>query len=336
MVSLIVPMYNAHDTIERCVNSIRNQTYEDWEAIIVDDASTDDSAAYCQKISKEDDRIRIYQMKENRGPAAARNYALTKIRGEWVSFIDSDDEIDGQCLEKAVEMADTYQADIVMWGLVNDRDGIQENFQRTFCGDIRVFTRDEMGYVIALLYTFKGEDASECLNLRGPVAKLVSAHMAKAIRFPEEINSGEDICYIRQLLDDCNRMVYFDEILYDRHIRNDSLSYSIMPDEGKRRADSINWMIRYNEETAKIKADVDYHQIIYDQMAIFLQAHGHLIPQMPYSTIRHVLNEYRSRLEYKIDYSQVSDLTPMMVKCVKRKQYYLYHVVLFMHHLFDQ
>lgn len=93
IVSIIVPVYNAGKTLKRCVNSIINQSYKDWELLLVDDGSTDDSSIICDKYVQQDRRIRVFH-KQNGGVSSARNVGLDNAIGEWVTFIDSDDWIE--------------------------------------------------------------------------------------------------------------------------------------------------------------------------------------------------------------------------------------------------
>ncbi len=91
-ISVIVPMYNTADWILRCLSSLQDQAFEDFEAIVVDDGSTDDGALIAQGVAARDDRFRVIQT-ENRGLSSARNIALDQARGEFVAFVDSDDRV---------------------------------------------------------------------------------------------------------------------------------------------------------------------------------------------------------------------------------------------------
>ena len=92
LLSVIIPVYNAGDKINRCVESILNQPFKDFELILVDDGSTDDSLLRCNQFANQHENIRCFH-KSNGGPSSARNLGLEKVNGEWVSFIDSDDSI---------------------------------------------------------------------------------------------------------------------------------------------------------------------------------------------------------------------------------------------------
>ncbi len=90
-VSIITPLHNSSQYISKTIQSVLNQTYTDWELLIVDDCSTDDSASIVQKYTVKNKRINLIQLKSNSGAAVARNTAIEKARGRYIAFLDSDD-----------------------------------------------------------------------------------------------------------------------------------------------------------------------------------------------------------------------------------------------------
>lgn len=103
-ISIIVPVYNIENYIEKCLKSIINQTYHNWEAIIIDDGSTDNSGKICDDFALKDERIKVFHIK-NGGPSYARNYAVTKTSGLYLFFVDGDDYLECDALEKMVNLA---------------------------------------------------------------------------------------------------------------------------------------------------------------------------------------------------------------------------------------
>ncbi len=91
LVSVIMPVYNSEKFLDESIRSVIGQTYENWELIIVDDASTDNSILLAQKYAQSEDRIKVYMNDINLGVAATRNKAVNFSKGEWVAFLDSDD-----------------------------------------------------------------------------------------------------------------------------------------------------------------------------------------------------------------------------------------------------
>ena len=116
-VSIIIPVYNVEKYLERCVNSLRNQTICDIEIILVDDSSTDSSLEICKKASDEDLRIKVIH-KVNEGAGLARNEALKTATGEYIGFLDSDDYVEADMFKTLYEKAIKYNSDLVMSGVL--------------------------------------------------------------------------------------------------------------------------------------------------------------------------------------------------------------------------
>lgn len=125
LLSIIVPVYNIEDCLERCVESIRQQTYHNLEILLVDDGSTDGSGALCDGFGKRDGRIRVFH-KENGGSSSARNLGIREARGAWIGFVDSDDWIDPDMYERLLAAALASGADIAQ----ASRDEIDEQGTR--------------------------------------------------------------------------------------------------------------------------------------------------------------------------------------------------------------
>ncbi|WP_196886342.1 glycosyltransferase family 2 protein [Aureivirga sp. CE67] len=102
-VSIITPCYNSEKYIEKTIKSVQSQTYENWEMLIVDDKSTDNSVSIIKNLSIKDSRIKLFSLKENMGAAHTRNYALERVSGDFVAFLDSDDLWKNNKLEKQLD-----------------------------------------------------------------------------------------------------------------------------------------------------------------------------------------------------------------------------------------
>lgn len=113
MVSIIVPVYNAKDVVGRCIESVLNQEYKDFELLLVDDGSTDGSGEICDRYAAADERVRVFH-KENGGVSAARNLALEKAEGKYLQFIDSDDWITVDATGLFVRAAEEHECDLVI------------------------------------------------------------------------------------------------------------------------------------------------------------------------------------------------------------------------------
>ncbi len=115
LISVIVPVYNTAAYLDKCLNSLLAQTYPDFEIILVDDGSTDNSMEICRSFESGDTRIRVFS-KANGGLSSARNYGIAHSTGEFVVFLDSDDWFEPDMLEKLIEGANENGADVVIQG----------------------------------------------------------------------------------------------------------------------------------------------------------------------------------------------------------------------------
>ena len=117
LVSVIVPVYNVENYLKNCIESVICQTYNNWELILVDDGSPDNSGAICDDYSRSDDRIKVIH-KQNGGQAQARNYGLDICRGDYIAFLDSDDFLHNDCINYLVNLIKRSNADLVQCGFV--------------------------------------------------------------------------------------------------------------------------------------------------------------------------------------------------------------------------
>jgi len=112
-ISIIVPIYNAQKTIERCIDSILNQDFSDFELILIDDGSKDNSGKICDTYAGKDQRVRVIH-KENSGVSVSRNLALREAKGEYLQFLDADDWITPNATRLLVESMETNDCDMVI------------------------------------------------------------------------------------------------------------------------------------------------------------------------------------------------------------------------------
>lgn len=113
MVSIIMPVYNAEPTLSAAVESVLNQSSEDWELIIIDDSSSDRSLQIAESFAERHEGIKVYTNPENLGPATARNIGIDNAKGEYVAFIDADDTYEKDFVSTMIDTAKKYEAEIV-------------------------------------------------------------------------------------------------------------------------------------------------------------------------------------------------------------------------------
>lgn len=188
LISVVVPVYNIEDYLERCVNSICSQTYQNLEILLVDDGSTDGSGALCDELAEQDSRIRVFH-KQNGGSSSARNVGIAQAKGAYIGFVDSDDYISDNMYELLWKAVEQYGCEIAQIG----RDEIDEQGNKlpNICEppDEAVMIPSEVFLREMLLH--KG-DCSFC-------TKLVRRELFEVAGFPEgELN--EDFHLLVKLL----------------------------------------------------------------------------------------------------------------------------------------
>ena len=108
LVSIIVPVYKKKDTIQRCINSICKQSYNNIEIILIDDGCPDGCGEVCDKLAENDDRIVVYHQK-NQGVSVARNNGVSYSKGEYISFVDADDVLENDFI---IKLLNCFKADV--------------------------------------------------------------------------------------------------------------------------------------------------------------------------------------------------------------------------------
>ena len=119
IISVIIPVYNTEKYLRRCIDSVLTQTYQDFELLLIDDGSNDSSGTICDEYAARDSRVKVFH-KENGGVSSARNLGLDNARGEWITFVDSDDYIEEKFLKS---FEGNLDADLVVGNMVICEDG---------------------------------------------------------------------------------------------------------------------------------------------------------------------------------------------------------------------
>lgn len=212
-VSIIVPVYNTAQYLPVCLDSILAQSYEDFELVLVDDGSTDNSGAICDAYAAKDSRVRVFHQ-PNGGVSAARNHGVKEAQGDWICYVDSDDEVKPDYLQVMVEAISSERC-LVMGNLSDDRMSGNLREDITLQGEAMVRYLLESG----------------ALFLSGPVAKLFRRELLVKhdIHFPEGIHYGEDMVYLFQYLNVIDEVAIRKTINYLVRFRDDSLTCGYYP-----------------------------------------------------------------------------------------------------------
>ena len=152
-VSIIVPVYNAEESLNKCVGSLFVQTLDDLEIILVDDGSTDGSPALCDELARGHENVKVLHNK-NGGPALARNAGLEAARGRYIGFVDSDDLAEPDMFARLFNKAEQTGADIVFCDFIKT-DSVHKETLKTYPGPSRVFTRGDIeGRIIPYFFGY--------------------------------------------------------------------------------------------------------------------------------------------------------------------------------------
>ena len=198
--SIIIPIYNAEKFLHRCIDSILIQKVPDFELILVNDGSVDNSGEICDNYAKQDSRIKVFH-KKNEGVSVARNLGLENAQGEWILFVDADDWVASDYLETINEnIEENKDADLFTFAynqIENDAfleiGGLRQKNTLNRDGYIR------SGYTpFGCLYVYK--------------AAIIKKH---GITFPVGVKLSEDQCFIFKHLALCSKIVIIDKVLYN-------------------------------------------------------------------------------------------------------------------------
>ena len=212
MISVIVPIYNVEKYLKKCIESLLNQTYNNYEIILIDDGSTDNSSKICDMYSN-NKKIRIIH-KRNGGLSSARNYGINIARGKYISFVDSDDFVESDFLES------------LYYGLTNSGKSISA------CGVFRYYSKNIIKpYTIEKIsLTINKEDAHKYAYIIGYYDvsmwnKLFDRKLFEDIRFPINRKS-EDVFILYKLIEKSNGIYYNSNPKYYYRKRPNSISSS--------------------------------------------------------------------------------------------------------------
>ena len=257
-ISVIIPVYNVEAYVETTLQSLMNQTYTHWEAIVIDDGSTDNSGSICDALAAQDSRMKVIHT-ENRGVASSRNQALEMATGDYIGFVDSDDILHPQFLERLYTVLQQQQADMCVCAYQSFyTKEPQYTISSTHSTDIRVWGREE-----ALCALLKDEVMTSHLW-----NKLYTREVWNHIRFPEG-KTLEDMAVMYTVLEACQKIVSIPEELYGYRQRHTSIMGDV----------SMELLQNYIQVVEERSAYIEKHypslatQVQYQRMNLCLRYH---------------------------------------------------------------
>ncbi len=203
--SLIIPIYNAQSYIEKCVSSILAQTYSDFEILLIDDGSVDNSPKICDELAKLDTRISVFH-KKNAGVSSARNTGIAHTKGDYIMFVDADDTLQNDVLGVATEIMEQGGVDVISFGVNIIKKGevseiwAMEDFRTAHISEMR----PHMNEYIKCIFS-------------SPWNKIYKNTIIKKnnILFNEEMEISEDVCFNIDYYLNVNRIVNIKNAFYN-------------------------------------------------------------------------------------------------------------------------
>lgn len=198
--SIVIPVYQVAATLPRCLDSIAEQSFRDWQAILVDDASKDGSSAICDEYVKRDQRFQVIHLKKNVGLSGARNAGLNKARGRYITFVDSDDYI----------APDTYKTLFEILNTRPDYDLLEYSvYEHYGSKKMRRLQLPRREYTDWIAYWLEGEAYRHCYAWN----KIFRREVLEGIEFPQG-KVFEDTFTLPHILKNCQIMATTDVGLY--------------------------------------------------------------------------------------------------------------------------
>lgn len=243
MISVIIPVYNAGKTIEKCVQSIEENTYKDIEIILVEDCSKDESWHICKKLSEAYTNVKCIRNENNRGVSYTRNQGLSIATGEYTMFVDSDDWIDENYFSEFFKIIRGKEKSLVVCGYIN---------------------HDEKVNGITTVYGWDEFEGVKTYNVKGIIKSLYEKNLLqqlwnkifytkhikdKNIRFDENISIGEDTRFVLTYISKCG--------IDDIYLLNKPLYHYIRGNEG-----SLMYRVGYESVEEPLKNLKMLYQII--------------------------------------------------------------------------
>lgn len=211
--SILVPLFNGEDYIEKCIRSVQNQSCKDWELIVIDDGSKDEGLAAGKKIAESDSKVKFLSQ-ANQGPYMARLNGLREASGEYVLFLDCDDELNCEALSQLNEVIQQNHPDLILFNMSAKPDFSDQLLPYSF-GETLFYGEKKRELYEAIVKTSTLNNlASKCVSR----SLLLAAYTEEYKQF----NNGEDLYVCLSLIDLAKQIVLCNKSLY--YYRNNGSS----------------------------------------------------------------------------------------------------------------
>lgn len=227
-VSVIVPVYRVEQYIRECLDSIKKQTFTDWECLLIEDGSPDKSGKICDEYAKDDTRFRVFHV-ENGGVSRARNIGLDYMSGEWVMFVDSDDAIAENTLEICLKQVEKERLDMLQFSFSRDKsdlgfhDGVRTN----------------------VLYLKDYIDSRKLLVCIAGSLLNTTILRSNNLRFDSSLKLAEDQLFLFSYMNKAKRLQKIDNVLYWYRVNDKSATHSLKTED---MTNSIHQLVEYKRK----------------------------------------------------------------------------------------
>lgn len=211
-IQIIIPLYNGEKYIQKCLESVLNQSFKDWQAIIIDDASTDSGVKIVREYAVRDNRFVCICKEQNYGVSHTRNMGLDMLTAEYVAFLDSDDYWEEDMLETLVNCAKAYSCDVVQSRFIYNYPGGKTKLPKGAFKKDTLLTGKDIRKVYMKMMTG--------INMNHVCMKLIKAELLKDIRFDSSLKTAEDLKVCAQMFKNVKRYYFADKVLY-HYCRNE-------------------------------------------------------------------------------------------------------------------
>ena len=250
LISIIIPVYNVEYFLPKCLDSVMKQTYRDFEVLLIDDGSTDESARICDEYASKYECCRVFH-RQNAGVAASRNIGLSQARGKYIVFLDSDDYIEKELMAKVYEQMETQKYDICSYSARRVDEVGNHLYDIYFVDMITGLQFDDESRDLFLWKKFlQYKTGWECCFhvFRRDIIE------QNQIRFDEKLRYAEDLIFTFEYMLYVERWIKIPDVLYDYTLRNGSATKEL---DRKEMVDGIMYyaFLRIRERLKKKDSD---------------------------------------------------------------------------------
>ena len=217
LVSIIIPVYNSADVLKRCINSALSQCYPSLEIIFIDDGSTDHSGEILDDISQKNSNVIVLHA-DNHGVSHARNLGLDKAHGKWIMFLDADDTLCDNAVQKAVDYAEKFQCDTVCFNAYRITT-TKTSEMKDIYPDGYIVDSPKKNELLNALYDYPSENYFG-EYFRACWGKLLSSEIIQknGIRFPEDLKIGEDAVFLSDYFFYSRKVLFCNYFIYNYYL----------------------------------------------------------------------------------------------------------------------